>query len=29
MALQGKFQKRLSLTDLTFIGLGSIFEFQR
>jgi amino acid transporter len=25
MALQGKFQKRLSLTDLTFIGLGSIF----
>lgn len=25
MAPQGKFQKRLSLTDLTFIGLGSIF----
>ncbi|WP_045770262.1 APC family permease [Xanthomonas albilineans] len=25
MATQGKFHKRLSLTDLTFIGLGSIF----
>ncbi|WDS36328.1 APC family permease [Pseudoxanthomonas sp.] len=25
MAPQGKFQKHLSLTDLTFIGLGSIF----
>ncbi len=25
MAAQGKFHKRLSLTDLTFIGLGSIF----
>ncbi len=25
MATQGKFQKRLSLTDLTFIGLGAIF----
>ncbi|KAF1029750.1 MAG: Aspartate-proton symporter [Burkholderia plantarii] len=25
MATQGKFQKRLSLADLTFIGLGAIF----
>ncbi|MBN6149728.1 APC family permease [Xanthomonas sp. AmX2] len=25
MATQGKFHKRLSLTDLTFIGLGAIF----
>ena len=25
MAAQGKFRKTLSLTDLTFIGLGSIF----